>query len=424
MHASTEATATVSSASNLWKALGPGILVACAAVGGSHLVWSTRAGAEFGWQLLWLVLLTNLLKYPFFLYGQRYTAATGESLLAGYRRHGVVYVWIFMAINILTGTINIAAVGMLSGALLSGYGIALSVQLLTVLLIAICAVLLFLGHYKLLDGLAKVIISILAVGTLLAVALAIPNRPEIAADFVSPSPYNWVSFVFLVSLLGWMPAPLDLSAWSSLWMFSREKQTGHFATVRETSIDFYLGYGAATVLAVLFVALGALVMYGTGESFSTSGIEFSKQLVNLYTATIGGWSQWLILTAAFITMFSTTLTCVDGYPRSLAACCTLIKDLPAKRFTQIHQLWILVSALLAGIVVYFYAKNLLQLLTFATVISFLTSPVLAYINYKVMNGSNVPESERPGPFLKTLSALGMAFFILMSLGYLYVTFIR
>ena len=90
--------------SNLWKALGPGILVACAAVGGSHLVWSNRAGAEFGWSLLWLVLLANALKFPFFLYGQRYTAATGESLLAGYKRLGIGYVWIFLAVNILTGT--------------------------------------------------------------------------------------------------------------------------------------------------------------------------------------------------------------------------------------------------------------------------------------------------------------------------------
>lgn len=397
-------------------------MVACAAVGGSHLVWSTRAGAEFGWELLWLVLLANLLKYPFFLYGQRYTAATGESLLAGYRRHGVVYVWIFLAINILTGTINIAGVGMLSGALLAGYGFtSLSVQVLSILLIAVCAGLLLLGHYKVLDGLAKVIISFLAVGTLVAVALALPNRPDIAADFTATSPYTWASFGFLVTLLGWMPAPIDLSAWSSLWMFSREKQTGHFATVRETSIDFYIGYGAATVLAVLFVALGALVMYGTGESFSEGGIDFSRELVSLYTATIGDWSKWLILTAAFVTMFSTTLTCVDGYPRSLAACCTLIKDLPAKRFTQIHNLWILVSVVLAGIVIYYFVQNLLQLLRFAAIVSFLTSPILAYINYKVMNGPNVPPSDRPGPVLKTLSALGMVFFILMTLGFVYVS---
>jgi len=408
------------SSTNLWKALGPGILVACAAVGGSHLVWSTRAGAEFGWSLLWLVLLANILKFPFFLYGQRYTAATGESLLAGYQRNGIAYVWIFLAINVLTGTINIAGVGMLSGALLAGYGIALSVPQLTVGLIAVCALLLLLGHYKLLDGLAKVIITFLAIGTVAAVCLAIPNRPQIPADFSPASPYTWASFAFLVSLLGWMPAPVDLSAWSSLWMFSREKQTGHFATVKESAIDFYLGYVSATVLALLFLALGALVMFGTGETFAEGGIGFSQQLVNLYTATIGDWSHWLILTAAFVTMFSTTLTCVDGYPRSLAACCALIGDFEPKLFETIHRAWIAVSAVIASLVVLFFVKNLLQLLTFAAVVSFLTSPVLAWINLKVMTGPNVPENDRPGFLLLALSRIGIGFFVLMSLGYLYV----
>lgn len=410
---------------NLWKSLGPGILVACAAVGGSHLVWSTRAGAEFGWSLVWLVLLANLLKFPFFLYGQRYTAATGESLLAGYHRHGVAYVWIFLTINLLTGTINIAGVGMLSGALVAGYGITgVPIGVLTIILIIICAMLLLLGHYKLLDTLAKVIISLLAVGTLAAVVLAIENRPAIAPDFVAPSPYTWASFAFLVSLLGWMPAPIDLSAWSSLWMFSREEQTGHFATVKESAVDFYLGYVAAVVLAVFFVALGALVMFGTGASFSASGIGFSQQLVKLYTETIGDWSRLLILTAAFITMFSTTLTCIDGYPRSLAACCALIGGLTPKRFKQIHQFWIILSAVLSSVVVLFFVKNLLQLLTFAAVVSFLTSPVLAYINFKVMRGPNVPEEARPGLFLNALSWAGLAFFALMTAGYVYVTFVR
>ena len=404
----------------LLKAIGPGILVACAAVGGSHLVWSTRAGAQFGWALLWLIVLTNLLKFPFFLFGQRYTAATGESLLAGYRRHGMVCVWIFLGFNILTGTVNIAGVAMLSGALLAGYGLeGVGVQTLTVILIALCAILLLLGHYRLLDGFAKVIVAALAVSTVAAVILAAMNRPAIPADFTAPSPYTWASFAFIVSLLGWMPAPIDLSAWSSLWMFSRQEQTGHFATVKESAVDFYLGYVSAVVLAVLFTALGALVMFGTGAAFEESGIGFARQLVHLYTATIGSWSHLLILTAAFTTMFSTTITCLDGYPRSLAACCVLIGDLPPKRFSQITQAWIVISALLAGLCVMLLARNLVQLLTFAAVVSFLTSPILAFINLKVMNGPNVPDRYKPGWFLNGLSIVGLVFFAVMTAGYVY-----
>ena len=60
--------------------LGPGLLFAGAAIGVSHLVQSTRAGADFGFGLLWALLLSNLFKYPFFLFGPKYSLATGESI--------------------------------------------------------------------------------------------------------------------------------------------------------------------------------------------------------------------------------------------------------------------------------------------------------------------------------------------------------
>jgi len=50
---------------NTIKSLGPGLLWAGAAVGVSHLVQSTRAGAIYGFQLVGIILLINLFKYPF-----------------------------------------------------------------------------------------------------------------------------------------------------------------------------------------------------------------------------------------------------------------------------------------------------------------------------------------------------------------------
>lgn len=412
-----------SARSDLMKAIGPGILVACAAIGGSHLVWSTRAGADYGWSLVGLVLLTNLLKYPFFLYGQRYTAATGESLLEGYRRQGRFSLLLFLLINILTGVINIAGVAMVSGALLDGYGlIPSSITHQTTGIIIICALMILLGRYKVLDGLSKGVVIILSLSTFAAVALAMLKGGAAAPGFVAPSPWRWEAFPFLVFLLGWMPAPIDLSAWSSLWMFSRSKQTGHFATTRETSIDFYLGYIMTAVLAVAFIALGKLIMFGTGESFSDSGITFSKQLIGLYANSIGAWTKPIILTAAFATMFSTTLTCLDGYPRSLAACCHIFRR--HADFRRLHQFWIVISAVTAIIIVQFFAKSLIRHLAFAATVSFLTSPFLAAINFKIMCGSNVPAKDRPGRVLTLISWAGLFFFTLMTIGYLYVQFYR
>ncbi|GAF53309.1 Mn2+ and Fe2+ transporters of the NRAMP family [Psychrobacter sp. JCM 18900] len=40
--------------------------MATAAIGGSHLISSTQAGAIYGWQLAIMIVLANVFKYPFF----------------------------------------------------------------------------------------------------------------------------------------------------------------------------------------------------------------------------------------------------------------------------------------------------------------------------------------------------------------------
>ena len=55
---------------------GPGLMFAATSVGVSHIVQSTRAGAEFGLGLVVLVLVVNLIKYPAFHFGTRYALAT------------------------------------------------------------------------------------------------------------------------------------------------------------------------------------------------------------------------------------------------------------------------------------------------------------------------------------------------------------
>ena len=47
------------------KTAGPGVLFACTAIGVSHLVQSTRAGADFGLMILGFVILVILFKVSF-----------------------------------------------------------------------------------------------------------------------------------------------------------------------------------------------------------------------------------------------------------------------------------------------------------------------------------------------------------------------
>jgi Mn2+/Fe2+ NRAMP family transporter len=87
-HAAAGARSADGPPASFWQVFGPGLLWAAAAIGVSHLVQSTRAGADAGFALAWVVIAAVCLKYPFFEFGPRYAAATGESLVEGYARQG------------------------------------------------------------------------------------------------------------------------------------------------------------------------------------------------------------------------------------------------------------------------------------------------------------------------------------------------
>ena len=74
----------------LIKNLGPGLLFAGMAIGTSHLVLSTKAGAQYGWIMVIPIILANIFKYPFFEFGVRYTNITNTSLIEG--RQGLLVV--------------------------------------------------------------------------------------------------------------------------------------------------------------------------------------------------------------------------------------------------------------------------------------------------------------------------------------------
>ena len=101
------------------RAVGPGILFAGACIGVSHLVQSTRAGAGYGFDLLWAVALVLIFKYPFFQYAHRYTVATGECLLDGYRRLGGWALGLFMLVVVGSSFITLAAVTVVTAGLMA-----------------------------------------------------------------------------------------------------------------------------------------------------------------------------------------------------------------------------------------------------------------------------------------------------------------
>ena len=202
------------------KKLGPGLLFAGAAIGVSHLVQSTRAGADFGFGLIWALVLIHTVKYPFFQFGPRYSTATGESLLDGYKRLGKpVLIAYFMVTFATMFTIQAAVTIVTAGLAANLFGITTNPVTWSIIITVICFLLLIIGKYKLLDNLMKFIIVILTLSTIIAVGVAI-FKNENPVSFTQILPKGSIEAGFLIAFLGWMPAPLDVSIWQSLWEFA------------------------------------------------------------------------------------------------------------------------------------------------------------------------------------------------------------
>jgi len=406
-------------------------MFAGAAIGASHLVQSTRAGASYGFSLLLVVILANIFKYPFFEYGQRYTAATGESIIAGYRRIGVAAAAMFLLLNLLTSVISAAGVTIVTSAiikfLLTDFlGIeaeSISLTALAIIVAAVVALILYKGSYKLLDRIVKYLIIMLSIFTVISFITALfspPPSSEIAnslSDSLIPFSGH-IEFGFLIALVGWMPAPVEASSWSSLWALEKEKEEGKKISLKQTLFDFNVGYIATTILACLFLGLGALVLFSSGQNVSSGAVGFVRQLMLLYTSNLGSWALPIISLVALATMGSTTLTVIDAYPRAIEETIKVLK-IPTilQRFFSYKFLIFLISAS-AVVVIWGFQDSMTDLIDFVTTVAFIAAPIFGTLNVWAMKLPNISEEYIPPLKTRIISYAGIGFALVLAIWYI------
>jgi len=426
-----------SRASTLRKAVGPGLLFAGAAIGVSHLVQSTRAGAMFGLGLLGVVLVANVTKYPGLSFGSRYSNATGLSLLEGYRRQGTWTLWVFTALTLGTMFTVAAAVTLVTAAILNQLVLAPllgDVTLLTgcLVLFGAVAILLRTGGFSWLDKVIKLLLGAMALLTFTATALVLPDLDWSSLSLRLPEAATEVAAIgFVVALAGWMPAPMDISVWNSLWALAKRAQTGHAATPDETRFDFNLGFGLCVALALCFVVLGTVVMHQPDIAPAKGGVGMARQILSLFTESLGAWSLPVVGASALAVMFSTTLTVLDAFPRVLVVLVDRLRGPEeagesARDVSKNRGYWIGWGVLVAGsiVLIEFFLKSLTQMVDLATTLSFVTTPVLAWFNHRAMHSDDVAEAYRPSAAMTQFSRVCLLALTGFTLFYLWHRFLR
>lgn len=414
------------------KTLGPGLLFASTAIGVSHLVQSTRAGAGYGFTLLWAIALANILKFPFFEYGSRYASATGTSLIDGYKKIGNWMLYLYLLITLGTMFFVTAAVGAVTSGFMDNlFGLSSIVDMKVfpvLLLFGVILGILAIGKFSILDSMIKVVGIVLFLSTITAFFIALFKGPSVnISKVVPPNIWEAANVTFLIALMGWMPTAVDLSSWNSLWTLEKIKSSGYKPTLKETLREFNFGYWVSAFLSICFVTLGAFLVYGTGKVMPNSSALFANKVISLYTTTIGEWSYWIIAASGFSIMFGTMIGVFDGYARALER----IGELILLKKSDVHQnkvpylIALFVTGLGGLLIIWKFSDNpkgFKILIDIATTLSFLVAPIIAFINYRLVMAKDFPEEARPGFIMRFLSIVGIVFLTGFSLFFLWTKF--
>lgn len=411
------------SASTWWRIVGPSLLFSGAAVGTSHLVMSTRAGAVYGLALVGVILLVNLLKYPAYRFGVDYGHATRSSLMVGYRELGMWAPMLFAVGTFPIVPIILAAISAATaGILISISGTTLSVPVVASLLLTTTACLLFFGGYAWLDKVNRILLAFLIVSTLATTVMVLPN-----IDWSTLVDMSWTldqaSILFVIALAGFMPNPLDASVCQSIWTAEAENSLGkcNSSELKHTRRAFLSGYMLTALLAVCFCIMGAGVMHSGSIVLASSAPAFAAQIINLYSSVLGEAAGALAAIAALSVMLTTVMVALDITSRNITS---TYQEVFAKRgeqhFKRAYKIIIPTVVSAAITCLFLLLFDFAAFLDFATSAAFVAAPIIAALNHLVVTRCAMPNAARPSPAIKALSiaailtmlALSIAFFTL------------
>ena len=402
-----------------FASLGPGLMLAAAAIGVSHLVQSTRAGADFGLSFVWLIILVSILKYPAFRFAVDYASLTNRSLVYAYSRMGRapmgwLLVSFFVDMFIATSAVSLVTAGLL----ISVFNLPFSGPHVAIGVVVLSALILLNGKYARAEKLIKILVVSFSVLTIIAMLSALPllageNR-ELFAE-ISPSR---ALAVFVIAMAGWMPMPMSGSIFISSWACEKKSLGGDKIDHKSAIADLRFGWALTIVLAVSFAIMGTAILFQTDRVTPANAGAFATELLSIFTALIGIWSYPLIALAAIAVMWSTVFALLDVVPRvtaRLVDCMTGRADEAATKYGS------LLAAQVVGVTLInlLLLSNFAAFINFATSTAFITAPALAYYNYRAVTSANVAPYYKPSSSLlvwhwigfAALSAFAIAFLI-------------
>jgi len=370
-------------------------MVAATAVGVSHLVQSTRAGADYGLTMSLAIVLIVALKYPTFRFAAEYASATGRSLVHAYAAQGrVAIAWLVFAmlIEMFVGASAVALVA--GGMLVRVAGVAADNAVAAIAIVMLTALILANGRYARSERLVKGLVIAFSALTVVATVVAIPKLGDSGRHVFGSLQMDLATLAFIVAMTGWMPLPVSVSAFHSVWIKEKRAQAGPGFDRSQVVFDLNVGWVLTLLLALCFVIMGAAVLFETATQLPGSASEFASLLFSVFTELSGDWVYPVLAVGGLAVIWSTLVAIMDAVPRLMDR---LVVELRLRKddSASLYRPFLAMQVGGVFIVLTFFLGDFARFVDFAASTGFVVAPGIAWFNYRAIRSPEVADGYRP-----------------------------
>ncbi len=366
-------------------AIGPGIVVAGSVIGSGELINTPLQAAKFGFVLLWVVLLSCVIKYVLQVEIARHCLVENKTTfqalneIPGPRLGGASWVVLLYIVGYFAAMLTIIGIiGALGGVMHGVWPLAASPALSTRLwgaaMVLFSIGLLWGGWYRQLELLVMILVGGFSISVGIAVLLIqgtpfhISPSEVLSGLTLSLGDDRKGAAYAVISLMGALGVAANELLMYPYWIlekgYGRElgdpNSSGWAERVRQRVRWIWLDAGFATALATIvtaaFFLLGAAVLFRQG--IVPEGPEVVDQISSVFTESWGEWSKAIFVIGAFCTLFSTLVVVAAASGRMAADLFGVFKLIDPTNREVVHRCHQVVQTLwLIGLLIGFLFLN-------------------------------------------------------------------
>ncbi|MGB5820511.1 MAG: Nramp family divalent metal transporter [Saonia sp.] len=361
----------------MFKKIGPGVLVAAAFIGPGTVTACTLAGANFGYALLWAMLLSIIATIVLQEMSARLGIITQKGV-AEVIQQELTTPWIkYVVIGIILAAIVIGnaayEAGNIGGATL-GMEALLGRSFINYypFVIGFCAfILLYIGSYKVLERVLVTLVILMSLSFLVTAVITRPNIPEILEGLFVPSiPENGI--LTIVALVGTTVVPYNLFLHASLVSEKWKSKDDLKAAKQDTIISISLG---GMMSMAIIVAASTIP-----NKEISSALDLAKGLEPLY----GDSAKYFMGIGLFASGITSAITAPLAAAYVASSCFGWKGGLKGLKFRTV---WIVILGL--GVFFLSFGIKPIEIIKFAQVANGILLPIIAIFLLWIMNKTSI-----------------------------------